>query len=96
MKILIANPGSTSYKCKLFDTETMVVLFQAAIEKIGDKESICFHQFDREEKRVEIQEIPDYFRAVNFTLEILSKKIDLKPVLISERTFGSGKRSTSN
>jgi acetate kinase len=36
MKILIANPGSTSYKCKLYETKNMDVLYKASIERIGD------------------------------------------------------------
>ena len=42
MKILIANPGSTSYKCKLYDMADMKVLFQASVERIGDKEEGLF------------------------------------------------------
>ena len=37
MKILIANPGSTSYKCKLYDVPGMQVLYQATVERIGDR-----------------------------------------------------------
>ena len=40
MKILIANPGSTSYKCKMYDTSEMRVLFEASVERIGDSEGI--------------------------------------------------------
>ena len=40
MKVLIANPGSTSYKCKLYETSDMSVLFQATVERIGDLEAI--------------------------------------------------------
>jgi len=40
MTLLIANPGSTSFKCKLYDLTTMDVLFQANVERICDKEWI--------------------------------------------------------
>ena len=43
MKILIANPGSTSYKCKLYDMNDMKILFQASVERIGDGEEGLIH-----------------------------------------------------
>ncbi|MBP1654033.1 MAG: Acetate kinase, partial [Bacteroidetes bacterium] len=40
MKILIANPGSTSYKCKLYESADMAVLFEATVERIGEQDAI--------------------------------------------------------
>ena len=45
MKILIAKPGSTSYKFKLYDVGTMSVFYQATVDRIGDKQGkfqYCF------------------------------------------------------
>ncbi|MEW6193805.1 MAG: acetate/propionate family kinase [Bacteroidota bacterium] len=74
MKILIANPGSTSYKCKLYDAVDMSILFTATVERIGEKDGIYSYEFKDAEKEIIKQEIPDYFFAVNLTLESLKKK----------------------
>ena len=68
MTLLIANPGSTSFKCKLYDLATLQVLFQANVERIGDKEGI--YTFNRAgEAKAEIKlPVPDYPSAVNLTL----------------------------
>lgn len=68
MTLLIANPGSTSFKCKLYDLATMYVLFQANVERIGDKEGIYSFNRAGEEKTVLKQPVPDYHVAVNLTL----------------------------
>lgn len=78
MKILIANPGSTSYKCKCYDMEHMDVLFQAEIERIGDKEGIYSYTFQGEEKVIQNLEIPDYHFAVNLTIETLTQKVAME------------------
>ncbi len=69
--ILIANPGSTSYKCKVFDADSMNVIFQASVERIGDK--IGFYSYSRENdtKITRQVESKDYFAAVNLTIETL-------------------------
>ncbi len=77
MKILIANPGSTSYKCKFYDAGNMSILFTATVERIGDKEGIYSYEFKGAEKVILKQEIPDYFFAVNLTLESLKKKFSI-------------------
>lgn len=79
MKILIANPGSTSYKCKLYDMNNMNVLYQATVERIGDKQGIYSYKFEDEEKIVSM-EIPDYFFAVNLTLESLKGKFSINDI----------------
>jgi acetate kinase len=69
MTLLIANPGSTSFKCKLYDLTSMQVLFQANVERIGDKEGIYTFNRAGEEKSVVKQAVPDYPAAVNLTLK---------------------------
>jgi acetate kinase len=80
MNILIANPGSTSYKCKLYDADSMTILFQASIERIGDKIGIYSYNFAGEDKEIIEKEIPDYLSAVTLTLYSLQKKYSIKNV----------------
>jgi acetate kinase len=80
MKILIANPGSTSYKCKLYDVANMKVLFRAAVERIGDNEGIYSYNFNNSDKEVIKQKIPDYFNAVKLTLETLRNQYSIEEV----------------
>jgi acetate kinase len=75
MKILIANPGSTSYKCKLFDMSDEQVLFEAAVERIGDATGIYSYQFQNEDKKRRELRIPDFHSAVNLTLETLGAEL---------------------
>ncbi len=80
MKILIANPGSTSYKCKLFDTTNWEVIFQAGVERIGDAQGIITCQFKGRDKTVENRPVPDYIQAVNLTLDVLKRTVPLKDI----------------
>ncbi len=80
LKILIANPGSTSYKCKLYDIANLTVLFQATVERIGDKEGFFSYSFNEVEKKIIKQEIPDYCCAVNLTLELIKGKFSLDEI----------------
>ena len=41
MKILVANIGSTSFKYRLFTTDTMMVVAQGRVERIGQPGSCC-------------------------------------------------------
>src|ERR1700755_716925 len=41
MKILVANIGSTSFKYRLFNTDTMTVVAQGRVERIGQPGSSC-------------------------------------------------------
>jgi acetate kinase len=41
MKILVANIGSTSFKYRLFTTDTMTVIAQGRVERIGQPGSSC-------------------------------------------------------
>ena len=70
MNILIANPGSTSYKCKLIDMDGMQSKFEAEVERIGQKKSIFSYQSDEKEETREIP-IPDYTKAVKLTIAAL-------------------------
>ena len=78
MKILIANPGSTSYKCKLYDALNMDILFQATVERIGYEEGIYSYNFGNNTKRVVKQNIPDYFAAVKLTLDTLGEQYSIE------------------
>ena len=79
MKILIANPGSTSYKCKLYETTDMSILYQATVERIGDEEGIYSYKFDTRQN-IEKMKIPDYYSAVNLTLESLKEKFTIDEI----------------
>ncbi len=78
MKILIANPGSTSYKCKLYDASNMDVLFQASVERIGDIEGVYSYSFGNSSKKMLRQNIPDYFTAVKLTLDTLGEQYSIE------------------
>jgi len=80
MKILIANPGSTSYKCKFYDTSDMSVLFQATVERIGDSEGIYSFSFNGAEEFKETFEIKDYFSAVQLTLNSLKERYSIREI----------------
>ncbi len=80
MKILIANPGSTSYKCKLFDMHDMTILFQANIERIGNTESSYTYRFHKNDEITIKQKIPDYFAAVNLTLNTLCEVVPIESI----------------
>lgn len=80
MKILIANPGSTSYKCKLYDSENMDVLFSASVQRIGDSESIYNYRFGDEPLVERNENIPDYHSAVNLTLLALKQRYQLNEI----------------
>lgn len=74
MRILIANPGSTSYKCKLYNVDDMAVLFQASVERIGDRSGTYSWAFDDGKQATSTLPIADYRGAVNLTLETLKEK----------------------
>jgi acetate kinase len=80
MKILIANPGSTSYKCKLYNTEDNTVFFSAVVERIGYKDGIFTSQFAGEEAVTLNIEIPDYFSAVKLTVDKIQEKLSIDSV----------------
>src|SRR5579871_1384243 len=55
MKILVANIGSTSFKYRLFETDTMTVVAQGRVERIGQPGSTC----------------PDYDTAIRMCLDTI-------------------------
>lgn len=78
MKILIANPGSTSYKCKLYDTDHMSILFEATVERIGSDDGIYSYNFSGSEMKTEVLDIADYFKAVGLTIDTLKEKYSVE------------------
>lgn len=80
MKTIIANPGSTSYKCKLYDTDNMDILFEATVERIGAEDGIYSYNFQSSETETKTLAIPDYFFAVQLTLDSLKEKYDIEDV----------------
>jgi acetate kinase len=74
MNILIANPGSTSYKCKLYEVPGMRVLFQASVERIGDAQGGYTFSFSSGEQHASTLPVPDYTTAVNLTLETIAER----------------------
>jgi len=80
MKILIANLGSTSYKCKLYDSSDMSVLFKASIERIGHTESTYIFSFEENNETTIIQKIPDYLFAVNLTLKSIQEQFSISEI----------------
>ena len=80
MRILIANPGSTSYKCKLYNVADMTTLFQATVERIGDATGITTWSFDDGTKGSLEAPVPDYRSAVKRTLDTLQTKYRIDDV----------------
>lgn len=80
MNILIANPGSTSYKCKLYDVPAMKVLFQATVERIGGKEGTYSFSFSDGGMQSLTTPIPDYTAAVNLTIGTITERYPMKDV----------------
>ena len=80
MNILIANPGSTSYKCKLFDGSGIVVLFQATVERIGETDGIYRWNFAGEPEERKVLPVPDYTSAVGLTLSTLEDRFPVSSV----------------
>ncbi|MEN8247403.1 MAG: acetate/propionate family kinase [Bacteroidota bacterium] len=78
MKILIANPGSTSYKCKMYDLNNMAILYEASVERIGSDDGIFSYQFANSEKMFTTLAIPDYYFAVGLTLDIIKERYSLE------------------
>lgn len=73
MKILIANPGSTSYKCKLYEMTDETILFRAEVERIGETDGLLKWDWGNE-KGAENQAVSDYKTAVDRTLQIMRKR----------------------
>jgi acetate kinase len=69
MKILIANPGTTSYKCRLYDMESGRILYKAGIERIGEAESSFIWQHSDSEETQEKLSHAGYAEAVEAALQ---------------------------
>jgi acetate kinase len=80
MKILIANPGSTSYKCKLYDVPAMNVLYQATVERIGGAEGTYSFSFSGQKTQSATLPIPDYTAAVNLTIRTIADRFPMREV----------------
>lgn len=80
MKILIVNPGSTSYKCKLLDGESLSVLFEAGVERIGEERSVLTWKFSGSEAVREERWISGYPEAIRLVLAGIGEKIPLSSV----------------
>ena len=80
MKILIANPGSTSYKCKLYDVPAMTVLFQGTVERIGGKDGSYSYSFADGKTRSATLPVPDYTSAVNLTIRTIAEQYPMSGV----------------
>jgi len=78
MNILIANPGSTSYKCKLYDVNNMTILFEANVEKIGSESGIYSYKFSGSDKETKVLAINDYLFAVELTINTLKEKYSIE------------------
>ncbi len=77
MNLLIANPGSTSYKCKLYDVPAMRILYEGAVERIGDNEGKYTYAFDGGAGQSVTAPVPDYTAAVNLTLATIAERYPL-------------------
>jgi acetate kinase len=80
MKILIANPGSTSYKCKLYDSESMNVLFDATVERIGEQDGIYRCRHSGESESTSTLPVSDYPAAVGLTIASLAQRHSIADV----------------
>lgn len=78
MRILVANPGSTSYKCKLYETDNMESLFEATVQRIGDAEGIIDYKFAGGDKVSQNREFKDYRSAIECTLDAIKEKYELE------------------
>lgn len=80
MKILIANPGSTSYKCKFYNVDDMNILFQAVVERIGYDDAIFSYVFKGENEIIKKHQIKDYYSAINLTLKVLLERYFMEDI----------------
>jgi len=74
MNILIANPGSTSYKCKLYAVPAMTVLFEGSIDRIGEMEGTYTYAFAGTPPVTAQRAADDYQAAVGMVLETMAER----------------------
>ncbi len=80
MKILVANPGSTSYKCSLYDMAGEEILFQATVERIGDQQGHYSCRHGSAAPQEQERPVADYRQAVNLTLDSLRERTPLTEI----------------
>ena len=80
MKIIVANPGSTSYKCKLYDADRMIILFEATVEKIGGEDGIYSYRFSGSDSHTQILPVADHYQAVALTIKSLKKAYPIEEI----------------
>jgi acetate kinase len=55
--------------------QSMKILYQAAIERIGETGGIYSYQWENNDKVTVQQEIPDYFSAINLTIDTMKELV---------------------
>lgn len=80
MLILVANPGSTSYKCKLYETDSMQCLFTATVQRIGDEEGIVDYKFADADKVSDNRKFENYHAAIQCTLDAITTRYEIESV----------------
>ncbi len=74
MRILVANVGSTSYKCRLIDMETEAELAKGGIERVGSPDAVLSYEQGGKtiiDKRIE--EVKDHRDAVRRILQFMTE-----------------------
>ncbi|MFA6589637.1 MAG: acetate kinase, partial [Bacteroidales bacterium] len=73
MKILVLNCGSSSVKYKLFDMDSLKVLGQGSVEKIGLSGSYLKMQTCSGEKVMIQEDFPEYTKGIQFIFKMLTE-----------------------
>ncbi len=73
MKILVLNCGSSSVKYKLFDMDSLRVLGQGSVEKIGLSGSYLKMQSCSGEKVMIEEDFPEYTKSIQFIFKVLTE-----------------------
>ncbi len=75
MKILVANVGSTSYKCRLIDMDTEIDLAKGGIEKVGSENAIIsYYKGNKEIVKDLVKPIKNHKEAVQLMIDFLVDK----------------------
>lgn len=75
MKILVANVGSTSYKCRLIDMSTEIDLAKGGIEKVGSENAIIsYYKGNKEIVKDLVKPIKNHKEAVQLMIDFLVDK----------------------
>ncbi len=76
MKILVLNSGSSSLKYQLIESDTKEVLAKGLAERIGLKDGALNHKIGGGEKKVILQDLPDYDAAMDLVFKVLTDHVD--------------------